>query len=185
MTSFYTRTGDDGYTGLLGGERVPKYGPKLEAIGALDELTSILAIARNHCRAQEVIENIIQVQRYLHGLMSEVAANPEVAERYRLVNEEQVTWIETIIDAFSEKVQIQRKFILPGDTLAGAYLDLARTVTRRAERRVVELQHKNELSNLQILRFLNRLSALFFVLELYENQIGGINQPTLTKNESQ
>ena len=181
MPTFYTKKGDDGCSGLLGEGRVPKFDPRLEAVGTLDEATAALGLARASCLDSRIAPLLLQVQRDLYGLMAEVAATPENASRFRSITAEKVTWLEQQTDCLSSQVELPKDFILPGDSLAGAALALARTVVRRAERRVVQLMHAGELENLDLLRYLNRLSSLCFALELVENQAAGKAKPTLAK----
>ena len=181
MTKFYTQTGDDGYTGLLGEGRLAKHAPRIEAIGALDEATAALGMARAACQLPQTAELILTVQRDLYQLMAEVAATPENAARFRQISAERVAWLEEQTDAISARVPLPREFILPGDSLPGASLALARTIVRRAERRVAGLIHTGELENRQLLRYLNRLSSLCFILELQENQAAGNPSPTLAR----
>ena len=181
MTKFYTQTGDDGYTGLLGEGRLAKHAPRIEAIGALDEATAALGMARAACQLPQTAELILTVQRDLYQLMAEVAATPENAARFRQISTERVAWLEEQTDAISARVPLPREFILPGDSLPGASLALARTIVRRAERRVAGLIHTGELENRQLLRYLNRLSSLCFILELQENQAAGNPSPTLAR----
>jgi cob(I)alamin adenosyltransferase len=171
--TFYTRTGDDGTTGLLGEDRVSKHHPRIEALGALDEASAALGLARASCLATETPSILRQAQRDLYKLMAEVAATPENAEKFQGIGASQVAWLEAQTDAFSQTVSMPKAFILPGDTPSGAALSLARAVVRRAERRVTELFTLKELHNEDLLRYLNRLSSLCFVLELVENQTAG------------
>lgn len=169
MPSFYTRKGDDGFTNTLGENRVAKSDERIEAVGTLDECTSALGVARSLAQADGVGELLTQVQRHLYALMSEVAAEPEVAHKVRTISESHVKWLEEQTDAISEAVGVPKGFILPGETRSGAAFSLARAITRRAERRVVTLHQRTPLENIQVLRYLNRLSSLCFVLELQEN----------------
>ncbi len=105
--------------------------------------------------------------------MAEVGATPENAPRFRKIEAERVRWLEEQTDAIEQLVNLPNEFILPGETPASAALSLARTVIRRAERRVVELFHTGGLENRALLAYLNRLSSLCFVLELFENQSAG------------
>lgn len=172
-STFYTRGGDQGYTGLLGEGRVPKEDLRMEALGAIDEAGAALGLARAHARSAETPALILQVQRDLYGLMGELAATPEVAEHFRAIDEQRVAWLESQTDAITAQVEIPREFIVPGDTVQGAYLDLARTVVRRAERRVSDLFHRGDIQNPELLRYLNRLSSLCFVLEIREHGAAG------------
>lgn len=182
MASFFTRGGDEGYTGLLGEGRVPKYDAVMEALGAVDEANACLGVARTLCQSATSRELMISVQRHLYALMAEVAATPENAERFHSIEASHVAWLEEQTDAIHRQAPTPKDFILPGDTLAGAALDVARAVVRRAERRVVELGHKGWVQNGELLRYLNRLSSLIFVLEIYENQLAGYDQSTLAKD---
>ena len=171
--TFYTRTGDKGKTGLLGDERIPKHHPRIEALGALDEASAALGLARASCIAPQTPPILRAVQRDLYKLMAEVAATPENADKFKGIDAERVTWLESQTDQISKIVSMPKEFILPGDTPSGAALSLARAVVRRAERRVTELFELGELSNEELLRYINRLSSLCFVLEILENQSAG------------
>ncbi len=181
MSNFYTRSGDDGYTGFLGEGRPPKYHPRIEAVGALDEATAAMGLARASSQAALSRNVLLSAQRDLYGLMAEVAATPENAAAFRTITSARVTWLETQTDEISGQVAMPKDFIVPGDSAAGAALALARTIIRRAERRVAYLIHHSELENLELLHYLNRLSSLCFVLELLENQTSGKTTPTLAK----
>jgi len=169
----YTRRGDDGTTGLLGEDRVSKDNPRIEALGALDEASAALGLARASCLASQTPPILREVQRDLYKLMAEVAATPGNAEKFKGIDATRVTWLEEQADAIHGIVTMPKEFILPGDTPSGAALSMARAVVRRAERRVTELFTLEELGNAELLRYLNRLSSLCFVLELLENQTSG------------
>lgn len=180
MTPFYTRNGDDGATGLLGEGRVPKYHPRMEALGAIDEANAALGVARAACRAHQTSRLLLEIQRDLYKIMTEVAATPENSARFLTIDAGRVSWLELQTDALDEIVSVPKEFILPGDSPAGAALALARTIVRRAERRITQLSDDGEVCNPELLRYLNRLSSLCFVLELLENQQAG-RTPTLAK----
>jgi cob(I)alamin adenosyltransferase len=182
MRSIYSRTGDDGTTGLLGEGRVQKFDARMEALGAVDEATAALGLARNFTHLEETKELLLKIQRHLYGLMAEAAATPENAASFRVIDAEQVSWLEVEADTLTQTVPFPREFIVPGDSLSGAYLDLARTIVRRAERRLAELLHRGDIENVELLRYLNRLSSLLFMLELRENQSLGTERPTLAKD---
>jgi cob(I)alamin adenosyltransferase len=179
--TFYTAKGDDGTTGLLGEGRVPKYHDRMEAIGALDEASAALGLARAQCSAPQTSPILVEVQRDLYKLMAEVAATPENAKHFHFIDEARVKWLEQQTDDLSAIVEMPKQFILPGDTLGGAALSLARAIVRRAERRVVSLFDDEEVVNADLQRYLNRLSSLCFVLELLENQHAG-KKTTLAKS---
>ncbi|HEY2982270.1 MAG TPA: cob(I)yrinic acid a,c-diamide adenosyltransferase [Anaerolineales bacterium] len=171
--AFYTAKGDDGTTGLLGEGRVPKYHARMEALGALDEASAALGMARALTRVPETLPVILEAQRDLYKFMAEVAATPANAERFRTIDKARVHWLEEQTELISRRVEIPKEFILPGDTAGGAALSQARAIVRRAERRVVALFDAGEISNPDLQRYLNRLSSLCFVLELLENQSAG------------
>ena len=173
MNRYFSRTGDDGYTGIFGEGRLPKSHPRLEAIGTIDEASAALGLARVVCQLPHAAELLLAIQRDLYTLMAEVAASPENAPRFRVINADRVTWLEQQIDLISKTVELPHEFTISGNTLAGAVLDLARTIVRRAERRLVELQHQGEIDNADLLRYINRLSSLCYVLEGAENAAAG------------
>jgi len=182
MSSFYTRTGDDGNTGLLGKGRLPKFDLRMETLGAIDEATAILGIARSLTKDHDNKELLLHVQRDLYGLMSEVAASKEEANRFRVICADSIRWLEEQIDAIAQLTGTPHEFIVPGDCVQAAFLDQARTVVRRAERRLAELLQRGAIENHELLSYLNRLSSLCFVIELREIQLAGIEQPTLAKD---
>jgi cob(I)alamin adenosyltransferase len=173
MPPFYTQTGDQGQTGLLGEGRVPKFDLQIEALGALDEATAALGLARANANAPQIAPLILEVQRDLYKIMAEVSATPENAEKFRSIGQPRVKWLEEQTDAIADEVEMPREFILPGENPSSAAMALARTVVRRAERRVVELAQVRKLENPALLAYLNRLSSFCFVLELLENRYAG------------
>jgi len=181
---FYTRAGDEGYSRLLGSEKVPKEDERLEAIGAVDEANAVIGIARSLARSPEAPGTLLQIQRDLYGLMAELAAAPENAARFRSIDGQRLSWLEAEIDQLAARVEIPEEFIAPGDVAGGAFMDFARTVVRKAERRVAQLLHHGAISNLDLLRYLNRLSSYCFLLELRETlfvkQAAGTDHPTIT-----
>lgn len=182
-SSFYTGSGDDGYTGLLGEGRVPKYDLRPEAYGTLDEVSSVLGLARAMAPSPNLVEVVISVQRDLYHMMAEVAATPDQAENFRRIDQAKVDWLEEQIAEFDSRVEMPQDFVLPGDTAAGATFDLARTVVRRAERLVARLVHMDQLENENLLVYLNRLSSLCFVMALYANNQAGVSKPSLAKGD--
>lgn len=181
MSSFYTQKGDDGLSGLLGNGRYPKNDFIYEVIGSLDEASAIIGLARAQSLVEQTKENLLRVQRELYGIMTEVSATPENVEKFRTIGKSNVQWLEETTDKVTSQVQMPKGFIVPGDSFSGALMAQARTVVRRAERRVADLFHKNQLANNEILRYLNRLSSLLFVLELKENDAAGIQHTTRAK----
>jgi cob(I)alamin adenosyltransferase len=170
--TWYTATGDDGTTALLGDARVYKYHPQPETYGTVDEASASLGLARALASQPSIKDVLLTVQRDLHQMMSELAATPATAHRFRTINAGRVAWLEATTDSFGNQVARPRGFVAPGDTPAGAALDLARTIVRRAERQVVRLHDDGLCANGEILRYLNRLSSLCFVLALIEDAAG-------------
>src|SRR5437016_10025485 len=168
MAKVTTGTGDTGYTGLLGEQRVPKYDPRPATFGTVDEATSALGLARALAKDQRVKDIIYHIQQELYLLMGELATPPENYEKVGLrMTIEHVQRLEQIEEELKGEVEIPNKFIIPGDTLDGAALDLARTIIRRAERMAVKLLHDGVIQNMEIIRYLNRLSDLVFILARY------------------
>jgi cob(I)alamin adenosyltransferase len=170
-----TGTGDAGYTSLLGEQRVPKYDERPEAFGTVDEATSALGLARASTTDDTAREAILQMQRDLYVLMAELATPPEhLAAVGMRVTESQVDWLEALERDLQSRVTIPNRFIIPGDTIEGATLDVARTVIRRAERLVARLHHSGAVANGEALKYLNRLSDVVFILARYlEAKAGG------------
>jgi cob(I)alamin adenosyltransferase len=173
MSSFYTREGDNGFTGLLGKDRLPKHHPRIEALGTLDEASAALGLARALCRSPQIKDILRDVQRDLYALMGEVAASVENVDTFKTMGSPRIQWLEAQIDSISIAIPRLDDFILPGDSLSGAALAVGRTIVRRSERRVSELLNVGEIRNPLLLKYLNRLSSLCFVLELFENQSSG------------
>jgi cob(I)alamin adenosyltransferase len=169
MSPISTHTGDNGSAGLLGEGRLPKYHPRMETLGVLDEASAALGLARAVCKVPQTEKLLKDVQRDLYTLMAEVAARPENVQQFRVLDQERVHWLESQVDAIAAIAPIPAEFILPGDSLAGATLALARTIVRRAERRMAGLLDSGEIENKVLLQYLNRLSSLCFALEVFEN----------------
>lgn len=168
MAKVTTGTGDTGYTGLLGEQRVPKYDARPETFGTVDEATSALGLARAMTRDARIKEVIYPIQQELYLLMGELATPPENYEKMGLrITSEHVRRLEQTEEALKQEVEIPNKFIIPGDTPDGAALDLARTIIRRAERMAVKLLHEGVIENGEVVRYLNRLSDLIFILARY------------------
>jgi cob(I)alamin adenosyltransferase len=179
--SWYSGSGDNGTTGLLGGERVPKYHPQPDAYGTVDEASAALGLARALVRSgRRIVDVLLAVQRDLYRMMAELAATPAAAARLRAIDARRIEWLEETIDGIGGQLTVPREFVVPGDTAAGAALDLARTIVRRAERLAVRLCGDGRCDNHEIPRYLNRLSSLCFVLARIEDAAGG-SRPTLAK----
>lgn len=185
MPGFYTRKGDSGFTGVLGEGRLPKHHPRLDAIGSADEATAAIGVARSQAVAPGLNNILVVIQRDLYHLMGEIAATPENVQKFRVIDADRVRWLEEQIDYLGAMIEMPKDFIVPGDSRSGAAFAMARTLVRRAERKVSQLFHDNLIDNPELLRYLNRLSSLCFILELYENQNAGIAFPTLASSQEQ
>jgi len=159
---WYTTNGDDGYTDLADGERVAKDSRRIEALGSLDEATSFIGVARVQV-GDDMRPLLARVQRELMLVMAEVAS-PDPAILQERLPETAIETLEAEIARVAAGVPPLTDFVLPGDTRAGAALDVARAVVRRAERRAVALAHHGELAGDRLLRYLNRLSSLLYFL---------------------
>lgn len=179
MTRFYTGLGDDGTTGVLGEGRLPKNHPRIETIGTIDEASAAIGAARAQCRSEGTNQLLQTVQRDLYAVMAEIAATQENVARFRRIGASRVDWLEEQTDRISSTIEFPEGFILPGDTPASGLLALARTIVRRAERRLAQLLHDGDLENIELERYMNRLSSLCFALELLENRASGVSTPTL------
>jgi cob(I)alamin adenosyltransferase len=172
----YTKTGDKGDTSLFGGKRVAKDDLRIEAYGTVDEVNSILGLAVTEIKSIDVKNVILKIQNTLFNVGSDLATpleNQNSSSHIARIEEKDSTLLENIIDELDAKLSVLTNFILPGGLKGAAYLHNARTVCRRAERKLVTLS-KNENINSQIIIYLNRLSDLLFVLARYENHVNGI-----------
>ncbi len=175
----YTRTGDDGDTGLFGGDRVPKSDVRVRAYGAVDEANAALGVARAALRSDEVVDEALDdelaaLQSALFDLGADLAT-PLAARARRVVtaiDEHDVHALEARIDALDGELEPLTSFVLPGGEAAAAALHLARTVVRRAERDTVALAETADI-NPHALRYLNRLSDLLFTLARVVNARAG------------
>ena len=184
MSSFADRlgTGDEGYTDLMGPQRVPKYDLRPETCGTLDEATSAIGLARAMSGQERVRELLRQVQHDLYLMMAEIATQLAQLEKipYRITTE-QADWLDTSIKELESQFEMPKQFVLPGASAASAAIDLARTIVRRAERDAVRLVHEKEMPAGNVLRYLNRLSSLLFVLARYEEHASGVGYDVATR----
>lgn len=177
----YTRTGDDGTTGLFGGRRVRKDHPRLEAYGTVDELNALLGVILAQPPPEEIAADLRTISSWLFVLGADLATpfDAAAASAVPRIQEEHVRWLEQRIDAYGEELPPLRHFILPGGHPTAAYLHVARTVCRRAERAAVAAAQSEEL-NPAALRFLNRLSDYLFVAARLVNHRAGIAESVWT-----
>ncbi len=172
LTKIYTRGGDKGETSLGDGRRVAKHDPRVEAYGTVDETNSIVGLARLHAEGP-VDDMLARIQNDLFDLGADLCTPDDgrKAEGALRIVDAQVDRLEREIDAMNADLQPLKSFILPGGTAAAAYLHLARTVSRRAERLVCELAAREPVNEAAI-RYINRLSDHFFVLARHLNDNG-------------
>jgi cob(I)alamin adenosyltransferase len=178
MPRIYTKTGDDGTTGLLYGGRVSKHDAATEAYGTTDEAVAVLGLAR--AAAEPVMaEELLALQREVFIVGADLASNPAEREKLQpgvsLVTSDMTERLEQRIDELVAERALPQAFIVPGANAGSAALDLARSVIRRAERHVVALEHEGRDVNPEVRRYLNRLSDLVFVLARRQ---GGEDEPT-------
>ncbi|MDQ6828081.1 MAG: cob(I)yrinic acid a,c-diamide adenosyltransferase [Gemmatimonadota bacterium] len=178
----YTKTGDKGDTGLFGGGRVPKDDPRVEAYGDVDELNAVLGAARSVEMMPRIDEVLAPIQRDLFSLGALLATpKPEkVVEQLKKarIDDERIAELEHAIDDAEKELEPLTAFILPGGTAKSAALHVARTVCRRAERRVIALRHHNVETPAVVVIYLNRLSDLLFVLARLANKRAGAAEVT-------
>jgi cob(I)alamin adenosyltransferase len=177
----YTKTGDQGSTGLFGGGRVPKDDIRVEAYGDVDELNAVLGVARSVEMMPRIDEVLVPIQRDLFAIGALLATpdRDKMAQHLQKarIDEGRIGELERAIDEGEAELEPLRAFIIPGGTPKAAALHVARTVCRRAERHVVRLQHDVELPALAII-YLNRLSDLLFTLARVANRRAGAGEVT-------
>jgi cob(I)alamin adenosyltransferase len=172
MPRIYTKTGDDGTTGLLYGGRVGKDDQVTEAYGTTDEAVAVLGLARALCDDPALASDLLALQRELFVVGADLATNPDERDRLdpevSLVTERMVARLEQRIDGLVAQRPLPDAFVVPGANAASATLDVARSVVRRAERHVVGLESTGRVVNPEVRRYLNRLSDLLFVLARWQ-----------------
>ena len=170
----YTKTGDAGETRLLFGGRISKADPRCEAIGAADHAISAMGLARALSQDRRVKGILLRVQREMFTVGSELATAPDryhhLQANFAVVTAEMVTRLEGLIDDLLLQIDLPAAFIVPGASPASGALDLARSALRAGERRAVELHEQGLLVNPEVMRYLNRLSDLLFMLARYEDR---------------
>lgn len=175
----YTKTGDAGETGLFGGGRVPKDDPRVDAYGEVDELNSVIGFARAIESLPRVDDVLLPIQRDLHAIGALLATpNREKMAQHlekARVDDDRIRELERAIDAGDEELEPLRAFIIPGGTPKAAALHVARTVCRRAERRVVQLARASEIPSVVVV-YLNRLSDLLFTLARVANRRASVEE---------
>jgi len=169
----FSKKGDGGETSLLGGQRVPKYDPRPETYGVLDEASSALGVVRASTRNPLIKDTIMAVQKDLLVMGAELSTLPEdLPKLSRRIDAVDAKRIEDLIDDLQRNVKLKNEFIYPGETVISAYIDVARTIIRRAERKAAKLKSEGLVDNPHIHQYLNRLADMLFTLARYEEQNG-------------
>jgi cob(I)alamin adenosyltransferase len=162
LNKIYTKTGDDGTTGLVSADRVSKTHPRIEAIGTVDELNAALGLALSHLNDKAAAADLGRIQNDLFDLGADLATPEEMDGALRIVAT-QTEWLEAAIDRLNEDLPPLTSFILPAGSSAASALHLARAIARRAERDIWRLA-ESEKASPEVTRYLNRLSDYLFVL---------------------
>ena len=178
LTRIYTKTGDEGMTGLGGGRRVAKDSPRVRAYGTVDELNSAIGVALALGLSDRLTSEFATIQNELFDLGSDLCWPEDDERRARIptVQPKHVRRLETLIDELNEVVGPLTNFLLPGGAPGAAQLHLARTICRRAEREAITLSHEEPIGEL-VLPYLNRLSDALFVMARFENHERGVDEP--------
>ena len=173
----YTKTGDAGETGLYGGERVKKYSKRVSSYGTVDEANSTIGLARAHLGDTEIDGVLAQIQNALFDVGADLAtpSGSKYEKNLVRIDAQDVENLEHLIDRFQEECPPWSNFIHPGGTPAAATLQLARAVTRRAEREVLELESLEEVNH-DVIVYLNRLSDFLFILARVVNVRAGMSE---------
>ncbi|QBQ54908.1 cob(I)yrinic acid a,c-diamide adenosyltransferase [Nitrosococcus wardiae] len=178
LSKIYTRTGDQGTTGLGNQQRVPKDHPRVEAIGTIDELNALLGLLLAHPLPTPLHQAITSIQHQLFDLGGELSIPPA-----HIIEADQVQALERQLDTLNEKLPPLKEFILPGGAIAASLCHLARVTCRQAERRLVTLS-KEEAINPESLKYLNRLSDLLFVMARELNRAEGVTEILWEKSQT-
>jgi cob(I)alamin adenosyltransferase len=175
MMPISTKKGDKGFTGLLDGSRVPKYHLRPEAYGTLDELDSFVGMARAVSKTEKVREILLTIQNHFFIIGAELALGE--GDRGLLKNQilqKEVDWLSQLSTDFENLLKPEPQFILYGETFISSVLDVARAVSRRAERRVAKMNAMKMIQNPRIIEYLNRLSDVLYLLARYEEKNAGV-----------
>jgi cob(I)alamin adenosyltransferase len=169
----FSKKGDGGETSLLGGQRVPKYDPRPETYGVLDEASSALGVARALTKNQKIKDIVLSVQKDLLIMGAELSCLPEDIKMLgKRIDESDAKRIEDMIDDLQKNVKLKNEFIYPGETVVSSQLDVARTIIRRSERKAAKLKIEGLINNAHIHQYLNRLADMLFTLARFEEQNG-------------
>lgn len=178
---YYTKTGDKGETSLIGGRRVPKYDLRIEATGTVDELNSFLGLARSICTYEDLSKVLENLQQDLFIVGADLSAPNDISPSFNVprIDKKHTEELEKLIELYANEIRPITRFILPSGTQLAALLHVARTICRRAERRVVQLASIEQINN-NVIVYLNRLSSLLFVLARVANARANVRELEVT-----
>ncbi len=182
MVKIYTKTGDLGETGLMGGKRLSKDSLRIRAYGDIDELNAVLGVCRAQKAAQEIDAMLHELQLELFDLGADLATPLNSKVQVPRVTEKQIIRLEQWIDGIDEKLTPLQNFILPGGCLSAAQLHMARTVCRRAERGITALQKQEDIGG-NVVKYVNRLSDLLFMMARLANKLEGVDDEPWKKEK--
>jgi cob(I)alamin adenosyltransferase len=170
----YTKTGDKGQTGLFNGQRVSKAALRVEAYGTVDELNTIIGLARSENLPEELENHLRKISNLLFNLGSDLASPLDPPPKFEVIrlDGKSIEFLEKLIDKYDEELEPLRTFILPGGSRQAALLHQARTVCRRAERLIVRLSENEDIGDNPVI-FINRLSDYLFTAARYANKLAG------------
>ncbi|MCB0703710.1 MAG: cob(I)yrinic acid a,c-diamide adenosyltransferase [Saprospiraceae bacterium] len=171
----YTKTGDQGETGLFGGKRLSKAHIRIDSYGTVDELNSCLGLVRDHLEIESIRQELLEIQSLLFTIGSNLASDPEKKSGVPALRETEIEKLEKAIDRMEESLPPLKNFILPGGHPAVSFIHLARTVCRRAERITVALAELEPVEE-TLIKYLNRLSDYLFVLARYTGHKLGVSE---------
>ncbi len=167
--SISTKRGDSGYTDLLGGERVPKYHMRTEAVGILDETNSFLGLARASSKNWRIKRILLEAQEHLFIIGAEVSREGDKPLK-KTISETEVSWLDSLVEEYEAVLSIPPKFAPFGQEETSSHMDVARASVRKAERIVVKLNAEGKLESTYVLKYLNRLSDLLYLLARFEER---------------
>ncbi len=178
IKSITTKTGDKGTTRLFSGEEVSKSSLRIDSYGDIDELASVLGVARCHSRKKEIEEDILFIQRELNTVAAELATTPQKISRLpKRLNKDMLNILEEKRESLETKILIPDGFVVPGGSLSSASLDHARTIARRCERKVAALLEQKIFADELVLIWLKRLSDYLYLMARVEE-----DKPTMVKD---
>lgn len=173
MSKIYTRTGDKGETGLFGGSRVKKSSKRVHAYGAVDQSNASIGVAANHMQAKILVDVLRAVQDKLFVVGGELASDKKGVEKLKVrIGKGDIEFLEKVIDEISKSLEDKNYFVIPGKTMGSAFLHVARTQVRFAEREIISLMEEEEVSE-DLLRYINRLSDTLYAMSRYEDEVMG------------